>query len=201
VQKFSACYTNNLDFYPINKTVCSFINDFVTTYVRTNFRSNMSINPQVVDNMQILFSSVLLPIQDTWSYLLLVYTKMFQECKESSSMKSFGLRIGQHLPHLIDIFSSLLLSFMAEVLEYFLKIFERYVKSIVCEEFKLSVIEGLIEAGNTDSCFMAAIMLPSTIQWASEHMARYNQLIEKFRGMQEPAIMTVLYKHFRNKSF
>jgi len=188
-------------FYPVNKTVCSFINDFVIIYVSNYFRSNMSVNPQVVDNMQILFSSVLSPTEDAWSYLLLVYTKKFQECKESSSMKSFGLRIGQHLPHLIDIFSSPLLSFMAEVLEYFLKIFERYVKSIEYEEFKLSIIEGLIEAGNTDSCFMAAIMLPSTIQWASEHMARYNQLIGKFRGMKEPAITTVLYNHFRNKSF
>jgi len=193
-----------LHFYPVNETVCSLINDFVTIYVSNYFRSNMSINPQIVDNMQILFSSVLLPIQDAWSYLLLVYAKKFQE---SSNMKSFGLKIGQNLPHLIDIFSSLLLSFMAEVLEYLLEIFKRYVKSSYeYEEFKLSIVEGLIEAGNTDSCFMAAIMLPSTIplyrqSLPLEIMARYNQLIEKFQEMQEPAITTVLYNHFRNRKF
>lgn len=174
-------------FYPINKAVRLFIDDFISSYIN-KFCFNKSINPEIIDNMQMIFLSVLSPRQDAKSYLLLIYAKKLQECTTNNS---FGLKLGQQLHELTDIFSSLLVLFMAEILEYFLS---KVYKRSNLEEVKLSVIEGLIEAGNTDSCFMAVTMLPSTIQ--TKHVARYNQIIEKLREMHEElATMTVLCNH------
>jgi len=175
-------------FYPINKAVRLFIDDFVSSYIN-KFCFNKSINPEIINNMQMIFLSVLSPRQDAKSYLLLIYAKKLQEC--ISTNNSFGLKLGQQLHELTDIFSSLLVVFMAEILKYFLS---KVYKHSDLEEVKFSVIEGLIEAGNTDSCFMAVTMLPSTIQ--TKHVARYNQIVEKLREMHEElATMTVLYNH------
>ncbi|KYN31777.1 hypothetical protein ALC56_13916 [Trachymyrmex septentrionalis] len=183
----------------VNKIMYSFIDIFIS-HVREYIRSNTSINPQIIDNLQILFSSILSPEQDAKSYLRLVYMKKFQEvCNESSRMKAFGLKIGQHLPELVDIFSPLLISLMAEILENFVeRIFVRtdnYVNDII------SIIEGLTEIGNTYSYFMAVNMLSSILYSKNKNMTRYCQLIKKFQEMQEPAIKTVLYKHFLRSSF
>jgi len=184
--------------YPNKIIVPSFIRDFIE-YVSKYFFCNMynSINPQFIDNMLILFSSIWLTIQDARSYLL-VYAMKFQECKESLNMKSFGLKIGQHLPELIDIFSSLLVSFMAEVLKYLFQIFHRFYDYIKCEELKLSIIKGFIEAGNTDSCFIAVKILSWKTEWLTEYIVKYNQLIEKFQEMQEPAITTTIFLYNHN---
>ncbi|XP_071576548.1 uncharacterized protein [Temnothorax nylanderi] len=179
-------HPKKLRFHPINKAVRLFVDDFTVSYVDKSCL-NKSINPKIIDNMQTIFLSVLSPRQEARSYLLLVYAKKLQEC--ISTKTSFGLRLGQQLHELTDVFSSLLVSFMAEVLKYFLS---RVYKHSDLEEVKLSVIEGLVEAGNTDSCFIAVTMLPSTIQ--TKHVARYDRLIEKFREMEEPTI-TILYDH------
>lgn len=107
-----------------------------------------------------IYSSVFSPKQDATSYLLLVYAKKLQECKEISSKESwlnFGLKIGQQLHELIDIFSSLLISFMAEVLKSFFDDIDKW------GEITLGVIQGLIEAGNANSYFMAAAILSPII--------------------------------------
>ncbi|KYN31799.1 hypothetical protein ALC56_13938 [Trachymyrmex septentrionalis] len=174
----------------VNKIMHSFIDIFVIRACKY-IHSDTSINPRVIDSLQILFSSILSPEQDAESYLLLVYMKKFQEvCNESLRMKAFGLKIGQYLPKLVDIFSPLLISLMASILRYFVReISDNYVNCFT------SIIEGLVEIGNTYSYFMAVNMLPSPDS-KNEHMTRYCQLFEKFQEMQEPAIETVLYKHF-----
>ncbi|XP_071575555.1 uncharacterized protein [Temnothorax nylanderi] len=179
-------HPNKLRFYPINNALRLFIDDFIVSYVDKSC-FNKPVNPEIIDNMQTIFLSVLSPRQDARSYLLLVYAKKLQEC--TSTKTSLGLRLGQQLHELSDVFSSLLIPFMAKVLEDFLI---RVYKHSDLEEVKFSVIEGLIEAGNMDSCFMAVTMLPSTIQ--TKHLARYDRLVEKFREMEEPTV-TILYDH------
>lgn len=182
-------HPKKLRFYPVNKAVRLFMDDFVVNYVeKTCF--NKFVKPEIIDNVQTIFLSVLSPRQDAKSYLLLVYAKKLQEC--TSTKTSLGLRLGQQLQELTDVFSSLLISFMAEVLKYFLS---RVYKHSDLEEIKLNVVEGLVEAGNVNSCFMAVTLLPSTIQM--KHVARYNRLIEKFREMEE-SIITVLYDYLNN---
>lgn len=185
---WNVSHPTKLHFYPVNKAVRLFVDDFVINFV-DKFCFNKSINSEVIDNMQMIFLSMLSPRQDAKSYLMLVYAKKLQEC--TSIEESFGLKIGQQLHELIDIFSLQLVPFMAEVLNYFLSC---VYKHFDLEEVKLGVMEGLIEAGNTNSYFMAVTMLPSTIQ--SKHMVRYDRLIEKFQEMhEEPTIATVLYNH------
>lgn len=179
-------HPKKLRFYPINKAVRLFVEDFVVSYVDKSC-FNKSINPEIIDNMQTIFLSVLSPKQDARSYLLFMYAKKLQDCITTKT--SFGLKLGQQLHELTDVFSSLMVSFMAEILKYFLSC---VYKRPDLEEVNLSVIEGLVEAGNTDSCFMAVTMLPSTIQM--KHMARYDRLLEKFREMKEP-IITLLYDY------
>ncbi|XP_011858226.1 PREDICTED: uncharacterized protein LOC105555794 [Vollenhovia emeryi] len=179
-------HPKKLHFHPLNKAVRLFVDDFVVSYVN-KFCLNDSTNLEVIDNMQSIFLSVLSPRQDARSYLLLMYAKKLQECTLTKS--SFGLKLGQQLHELTDIFSSLLISFMTDVLKYFLS---RVYKHPDLEKFQFSIIEDLIETGNSDACFMAVLMLPSTIQ--TKHVARYDQIIEKFRRIEEPFI-TVLYDH------
>ncbi|KAL0118054.1 hypothetical protein PUN28_009023 [Cardiocondyla obscurior] len=172
-------------FTPVNKAVHLFMDDFVINYVE-KFCFKKS-NPEIIDNMQTIFLSVLAPSQDAKSYLLLVYAKKLQECTITET--SFGLKLGQQLKNITDIFSSLLIPFMADVLNYFLS---SVYKNSNLDEIKLDVIEGLIKANNTDSCFMAVIMLPSTIR--TKHLSRYDQLITQFKKMEKP-VTTILYDY------
>ncbi|XP_036144412.1 uncharacterized protein LOC118646164 [Monomorium pharaonis] len=179
--------------YPINKAVHLFIDELVFSYIDAFYFKRFT-NLELIDNMQIIFSSVLSPEQDAWSYLLLVYAKKFQEYIISTE-ESFGLKIGQQLQELIDIFSLQLVPFMAEVLIYFLR--KVYLEDDL-EEVMLDVMEELIEADNTDSCFIAVKMLPSTIK--TKHIARYNRLIEKFQEMKEKSIITTVLYNYLNKT-
>ncbi|XP_018393024.1 PREDICTED: uncharacterized protein LOC108772070 [Cyphomyrmex costatus] len=193
-------HPKKLYFYPINQAVRLFIDDFIFYCFDKMFYFNkFTTNPEIIDNIQMIFSSVLSPSQDAKSYLLLTYAKTFQECK--STKNSFGLKLGQQLHELINIFSPLLVSFMVQILDYFLDKVYRYPD---LEQAKFSVIEGLIEAGNTYSCFMAVTMLPGLapkplhprcrqLTIKMNHAARYDRIIEKLRGMHEElATMTVL---------
>ncbi|KYM98318.1 hypothetical protein ALC62_11021 [Cyphomyrmex costatus] len=193
-------HPKKLYFYPINQAVRLFIDDFIFYCFNKMFYFNkFTTNPEIIDNIQMIFSSVLSPSQDAKSYLLLTYAKTFQECK--STKNSFGLKLGQQLHELINIFSPLLVSFMVQILNYFLgKVYDCF----DLQEVNFSVIEGLIEAGNTFSCFMAVTMLPGLapkplhprskqLTIKMNHSARYDGIIEKLRGMHEElATMTVL---------
>ncbi|KAL6434754.1 hypothetical protein ACFW04_005158 [Cataglyphis niger] len=185
-------------FFPYNNALHLFVEDFVVSYVN-RFRSNKSTDMQFIDDMLEIFSSVLLPTQDVRSYLLLTYAKKLQEC--TSTNKCFGLQFGQHLPELVKIFSPSLVYFMGKILNHFLdRVFE---DDASLEEFKLTVIEGLIKADNTDSCFMAVTILsPMSLKNSSCHLVtRYKQLIVKFREMKNPAIISVLYDHLNMLNF
>ncbi|XP_050462106.1 uncharacterized protein LOC126857060 isoform X1 [Cataglyphis hispanica] len=187
-------YPKKSCFFPYNNALHLFVEDFVVSYVN-RFRSNKSTDMQFIDDMLKIFSSVLVPTQDVRSYLLLTYAKKLQEC--TSTNKCFGLQFGQHLPELVEIFSPSLVYFMSEILDHFLnRVFEDYTS---LEEFKLTVIEGLIKADNTDSCFMAVTMLsPMT---SKNLVTRYKQLIVKFREMKNPAIISILYDHLNTLNF
>lgn len=82
---------------------------------------------------------------------------------------------------------------MAEVLKSFLDDIDKW------GEIILGVIQGLIEAGNANSYFMAAAMLSPIIN--EKYKAEYHQLMKKFREIhQEVATTTVLYNHLINKN-
>lgn len=181
-------------FFPYNNAVHLFVEDFTVEYVN-RICLNKSTDTQFIDDMLKLYSSVLVPTQDARSYLLLTYTKKLQEC--TSTNKCFGLHVGQHVLELIKIFSSSLVQFMAKILNYFLiRVFKDHNDF---EELKLNVIEGLVEADNMHSCFMAVIMLsPVTLKNLG---IRYDKLIIKFREMEYPAITSVLNDHLNMLDF
>lgn len=181
-------------FYPFNNAVHLFMEDFILGYVN-KFYLNKSTNTQLIDDMLKLYSSVLVPTQDARSYLLLTYAKKLQECMLTN--EGFGVRVGQHVLELVKIFSTSLVQFMAMILDHFLnRIFKDHNN---LEELKLTVIEGLIKADNIHSCFMAVVMLSPV---TSKNLGiRYDQLIKKFREMENPAIASVLNDHLNMSDF
>lgn len=187
-------HPTKLRFYPYNNAVHLFVEDFVIVYVK-RFCLNKSTNTQFIDDMLKLYSSILIPTQDARSYLLLTYAKKLQEC--ISTNKCFGLYIGQYVLKLVKIFSSVLVQFMAKILDHFLnRVFKDHNN---LEELKLNIIEGLVKADNIHSCFMAAVMLsPVTLKKLG---IRYDELITKFREMENPAITSVLNDHLNMLDF
>lgn len=187
-------HPKKLRFYPYNSVVHLFVDDFAIVYVK-RFCLNKSTNTQFIDDMLKLYSSILIPTQDARSYLLLTYAKKLQEC--ISANKCFGLQIGQHVLKLVKIFSSSLVQFMAKILDHFLnRVFKDHNN---LEELKLNVIEGLVKADNIHSCFMAVIMLsPVTLK---NLKTRYDELITKFRKMENPAITSILNDHLNMLDF
>lgn len=187
-------HPKKLRFYPYNNIVHLFMENFVIVYAK-KVCLNKSTNTQFIDDMLKLYSSVLIPTQDARSYLLLTYAKKLQEC--ISTNKCFGLQIGQYVLKLVKIFSSSLVQFMAKILEHFLnRVFKDHNN---LEELKFNVIEGLIKADNIHSCFMAVIMLsPVTLKNLG---TRYDELITKFREMENPAITSILNDHLNMLDF
>ncbi|XP_072749982.1 uncharacterized protein [Anoplolepis gracilipes] len=174
-------------FLPYNNAVRLFMEDFVINYVKKFCYPKASTYTQFVDQMLYLFSYTLVPTHDSRSYLLLTYTKKLQESMLTN--ECFGFKLGQHMPELIKIFStSLLVQYMAKILDYFLNTAFQHHDDL--EEFKLSVIEGLIKADNMDSCLMAVTLLSPVTQ--KNLLTRYDELIVKFRKMRNVAVIIVL---------
>ncbi|KMQ92338.1 serine threonine-protein kinase haspin-like protein [Lasius niger] len=182
-------------FFPYNNAVHLFVEDFVVRYVNKFYLDNKSTDMQLIDNMLTLFSYVLAPTQAPRAYLLLTYAKKLQECTLTN--QCFGLQLGQYMPELVKIFTSSMVQFMAKILEHFLdRVFKDHID---LGEFKLTVIEGLIKADNTNSCFMAVSMLsPVTLKNLA---TRYDQLIVKFQETKNPAITSILHDYLNVLDF
>lgn len=198
-------------YYPVNIGVRELIFDLVC---------HPAIDTQVIDGMLTIFSSVLRPTELAESYLLLTYAKRLKKNCTPQEAHDFGLKLGQEITDIV-IFSPLLVPFMADVLDQFLT---SGVANWICDmektrqpteeickqlkqqdkpaqsvdEIRFGIIEGLVEASNSYSCFIAITILSQKYKKSDEYEEyeeRYNELIKKFRKTDDPAIMTMLYRY------
>ncbi|XP_020282811.1 uncharacterized protein LOC109854297 [Pseudomyrmex gracilis] len=201
-------------YYPVNIGMRELIFDLVR---------HSAIDTQVIDGMLTMFSSVLRPAELAESYLLLTYAKRLKKNCTPQEAHDFGLNLGQGITDIV-IFSPLLVPFMADVLDQFLtSSVENWVRNMektrqpteeVCmqlkqqdkpaqsvDEIRFSIIEGLVEANNSYSNFIAITILSQKYKRSEEYTeyqkyeGRYNELIKKFRKTDDPAIMTMLCRY------
>lgn len=139
------------DFYPVNYIVSRLMDKFVTKALLIN----QQVDKQVISDMLKLFLSVLTPQMEPRSYLLLMYAQEWTSCKTPTE---FGLRVGKIMPDLVETFSSMFVSFMSDIFSQMLQkqIFDGMWRE---NEIKLQAVDGLIQAGNVESCFIAANLL------------------------------------------
>lgn len=135
------------------------IQNFVFIYVTKYFNYNTSI-PQI-NNMQILCSFAFSLRQNTRSYLLLVHARMHGIFEQEILWPDNTIaRINQYFLVAIN-----LIHCMANVFVYLLD--KMYHKNVIYKteyEDVNSTIQGLIEASNMDSHFIAAKLLSLTVQ-------------------------------------
>ncbi|XP_032679107.1 uncharacterized protein LOC116847818 [Odontomachus brunneus] len=166
--------------YPVNYSVHTFIDNFVSEALA----KERQVNPDVIAKMLETFSSVLTPQMEPRSYLLLVYA---HEWAKSMSPKQFGLQLGTRIHDLINIFSPMFVSFMSKTLKDLLNnIFhEKLQKPEVMHNF----VEGLIEAGNMESYFIATDFL---LENMPSRNPEHHTLVKKLKDMNHAGITSLL---------
>lgn len=166
--------------YPVNHTVHTLIDSFVSEALV----KERQIKPDVIAKMLETFSSILTPQMEPRSYLLLVYA---HEWAKSMSPKQFGLQLGTRMPDLINTFSSMFVPFMSKILKELLRnIFhEKLQKPEVMHDF----VEGLIGAGNMESCFIATDFLSQNMLSRSPG---HHTLIKRLMDMNHSGITSLL---------
>ncbi|OAD58668.1 hypothetical protein WN48_10552 [Eufriesea mexicana] len=172
-------HPDNPHFYPVNNALNLFIEVVTHTF------SFLDMELRLIDGILSTFLSVLTPQMDPTSYLLLVYSR---EQVFSKTPKEFGIKVGQRLPELIEIFSSLFIFFMTDVLQCTLgwNTFKDYDKNDV----NLGIIEGLMEVGTIEAALMAVKLLtPIT---SKEYTERYDKVMMKFSEFDHPVIKSIV---------
>lgn len=182
-------HPQNHHFYPVNSVVHRLVRDFV----KSNSNSYKKIRPQIISNMLAIFSSVLTPHMDANSYLLLVYRK---ELENNYTPMKYGLQLGQKMPELVELFSPLSISFIADVLNFCLTSCFKF-HGFEKEHATLDVIKGLIEADNVESYFIAANIFTHMNTCS---IPEYDQLFQKLRKVDHPGVKTILCDAINKKT-
>ncbi|XP_012215164.2 uncharacterized protein [Linepithema humile] len=181
-------------FYPINYTIHYFIIEFANKCVRSRYQQSFNFN--MIDDMLHIFKSYLLPTQDMESYLMLEYTKLLLKCTSEKEEDAFGLRLGLFVPSLIDIFTPLLVHFMATTLDQFLR--NAYIKTNdenTENTIRCKIMNGLIHSEHIPSIVLAVILL--SFERRDEI---YDDLISKFMHIDHPAV-TIILHNYLNKEY
>ncbi|XP_014479881.1 PREDICTED: uncharacterized protein LOC106747110 [Dinoponera quadriceps] len=172
-------------FYPVNYTVGCLICSFVTEASSVN----RQVDTRVIGEMLDIFLSVLTPEMDPSSYLLLVYAQE-QARTKSKTPEEYGLHIGRKIPELVETFSLMLVPLMTDTLKNLLNICHAFDGNLITEmQTRLGVAEGLIGAGNMESCCMAACLVSEYIPCRN---VRYHELMSKLLNMNYPAVSCLL---------
>ncbi|XP_026824209.1 uncharacterized protein LOC113561669 [Ooceraea biroi] len=189
-------WSERLYFYPTGKMMYYFLKNFAIEYGKKTYSTSYS--SPIIDHVLAIYTSTLSPTTNANAYLLLYYAKMLEK-----DPRNFGLKLGQHVPELIAIFSPQFLPFMGTVLVFFVReIFSAkskkndYGKSFSnedsSEDKKVNVAMGLIEADNMDCWFMAAILTSSIRQDSCKNVSQYFTLTDKLQQADNPAITSIL---------
>lgn len=170
-------------FYPVNNAVHRFHDRVVHAILLSE--TDVEIKLRLIDGILSMFLSLLSPQMDAMSYLLLVYSK---EVACSKTPIEFGTRIGQKLPELVEIFSSLFIFYMADVMNYILdfKVFKDYSMN----DKLLGVIEGLMEIESIEATLMGVKLI--RLIMPNDNMDRYEVLMMKFSKHDHPVIKSIV---------
>ncbi|XP_017879669.1 uncharacterized protein LOC108624705 [Ceratina calcarata] len=164
-----------LRFYPVNNAVHRFIELFVESF---SYLDIMEL--RLIDGILSVFLSVLEPQMDAKSYLLLIYVK---EQAIVKTPKEFGIKIGEMIPKLFEIFTPLFTFFIIDTLQHFLEM------STFPEDQNLKIIEGLVEVGSIEAIVTAVKLLSvQPIQFEE----KYNNLITRFSEHDHPVIRSIV---------
>lgn len=182
-------------FYPTKTVVHSYFEQFIIAYMRR--RKDENFDGRVLDYMLLIFSTVLTPTQDIQSYLLLVFAKKLHAFSYITPIvdNNFGLQLGQIMPDLTNVISHYMVDFMAVLLDYFLK---NIYSSDQYSDVIFNTINGLIDANNTYSNFMAITML-SLQKYCTKHYEILNRALNSFSPRSINAI--ILYHYLNKASF
>ncbi|EFN86996.1 uncharacterized protein LOC105180945 [Harpegnathos saltator] len=192
-RNWGKCHQKKSDFYPINYAVSEFIKNFAITASREKCYISR------ISEMIELFLSVLTPQKEPRSYLLLVYA---QDWLTSTSLEQYGLKLSARMPNLIETFSLMFMPNMIDIFKYHLfstvnmKNWDKFNNLKI--DFTLDVVNGLIETGNVESCFMAVNLL---VEYMPCRNVRYCGLIEKLLNMNHSGITSLLNKHKNQVSY
>lgn len=168
------------NFYPVNYSVRDLIEKFVNKTLLNKGRQ-----PDVIAKMLQTFLSVLTPQAEPRCYLLLVYA---YERMKSTSAKQFGLQVGTKMPELMKKFSLMFVPLASNILKDLPRhnVFNEQFEEI---EVTLDIAQGLIDANNMVSYFIAADFLTIDIPCDNQ---RHRTLVEKLMDMKCPDIMSLL---------
>jgi hypothetical protein len=187
ITRWNKSHPSKSRFYPVNNTIHNFIIEFTDKCVHSRYQQ--SFNPKIVDDMLAIYKSYLLPIQDIKSYLMLEYTNLLLKCTSEKVENDFGLKLGLFVPHLVDIFTPLLVPFMAKTLDQFLT--SAYSMKIndyqTVDTIRYKIMEGLIHSEHIPSIVIAVILLSY-----EQRNKKYEDLIQKFMDINHPAVVTIL---------
>ncbi|EFN82946.1 hypothetical protein EAI_15902 [Harpegnathos saltator] len=187
------CDQKKSAFYPINYAVSEFIKNFTITASREKCYASR------ISEMMELFLSVLTPQKEPQSYMLLVYA---QDWSMSTSLEQYGLKLSARMPNLIETFSLMFMPNMIDTFKYHLL---NMVDARNCDKFNnlkiestLDVVNGLIQTGNVESCFMAVSLL---VEYMPCRNVRYCGLVDKLLNMNHLGITSLLNKHKNQVSY
>ncbi|XP_012221322.2 uncharacterized protein [Linepithema humile] len=183
----------NSFFYPIRSAVQSSYEQFIIAYMKK--RRDRNCDGQILYTMLYIFSSVLTPMQDVRSYLLLTYAVNLHAFSYTTPIlnNSFGFQLGQIIPYLISILSHYMIDFMALLLDHLLK---NIYSSNRHRDVISNAINGLIDAQNTYSNFMAMTMLS-----LQERCREYNQIIDRaVDTFSHDSTYSIVLYHYLNKA-
>jgi len=171
-------------FYPINNRVYRFIKTFAISFGR-----NYSHDSRVVDDVLTIFTSTLQPTTNAYAYLLLFYASLLEP-----DMRNFGLKLDQHMPKLITIFSSQFVPIMSRILIFFVE--EMSAKNDQRLEInKIALATGLMNAHNMDSWLMAAEVISTINPRSLRTPENYFELVNRLEVVDNPAIISVVNAH------
>jgi len=171
-------------FYPINNRVYRFIKDFVIDFGR-----NSSHNSHLVDDVLTIFTSALQPTMNAYAYLLLFYASLLEP-----DITNFGLKLDQHMPKLVSIFSSQFVPIMSKILIFFIEeVSSKSDQRLI--EVKVALATGLMHTDNMDSWLMAAEVISTIDSRSLRTPEKYFELISKLDVVDNPAIISIVNAH------
>ena len=170
-------HPENFQFYPARKWLRRIVKNIV--YLESEEKPNPVRSKSLIN----LFSSVLEPGQDAYSFLSLFFLIQFKNAE--SDTKRFGLLIGQQLPKLIEFFSAEMLFHIANKLYHF--------TSCVDIDWGTTLVEVLLEMNSTHCAIVAAVLLIKNHRKIPDD--EYEDVVKKLRKLNYPAIQFLLNRH------
>ncbi|KAF7382485.1 hypothetical protein HZH68_015404 [Vespula germanica] len=174
-------------FFPVNYTIRAIIHDVIS-----HLLSDTKYDLQIINGTLKLFDMCMTPDMDLTTYFLLVLTKEYVESNEPSV---FASKLCDKIPELVCEYSPLYPSSIIDSLQHFFAI----IRIENLEEFKLIIIENLIECPSIYANLVAASSLP--IIKIPANVARYDALVNVLRNSDNRTIRSIMYTKINAAGF